>query len=73
MNFPVDKNGIVVTLGLHFNDRLVRAGPAGNGAGILAERMIMIEVTDLAKQMFDEFFKGREGTKSIRIFLNEGG
>jgi len=37
------------------------------------ERTVMIEVTDLAKQMFDEFFKGREGTKSIRIFLNEGG
>ncbi len=33
----------------------------------------MFEITDKANEMIQEFFKDKEGTSYIRIFLSEGG
>ena len=33
----------------------------------------MFEVTEKANEMLDEFFKDKEGTHYVRIFLSEGG
>jgi hypothetical protein len=33
----------------------------------------MFQVTEKANEMLDEFFKDKEGTHYVRIFLSEGG
>ena len=37
------------------------------------EEKIMFEVTQKADEKIQEFFKGNEDTRNIRIFLSEGG
>ena len=33
----------------------------------------MFEVTEKANEMFEEFFKDKDGTPYVRVFLSEGG
>ena len=33
----------------------------------------MFEVTEKANEMLEEFFKDKEGTPYVRVFLSEGG
>jgi hypothetical protein len=38
-----------------------------------AKEARMFEVTEKANEMLGEFFKDKEGTHYVRIFLSEGG
>jgi Fe-S cluster assembly iron-binding protein IscA len=38
-----------------------------------ARRRTMFEVTEKANEKIQEFFKGKEEEKNIRIFLSQGG
>jgi hypothetical protein len=37
------------------------------------EEVRMFEVTEKANEMIEDFFKDKEGTLYVRIFLSEGG